>query len=203
MINQHLSCSCDCKDTNRDCLFPKTHIEVASVRICLVSEAPLIDHCQYYYENPTGAFFQTTQTAFRDAGVNVRTYEDISALGIYLTTAIKCSKKEYLVSSETIKRCSYLLEKEMNQFPSLKAILCMGDFAIKAINHIAKRKHKKNAIAVGSTYKIRKDIHMLEGIRYFPSYTQTGESFNIEKTKRKMIAEDIRSALAYIKKEYK
>jgi len=48
--------------------------------------------------------------------------------------------------------------------------------------------------------KIRHLEHVLENIRFFPSYTQTGDSFNIEKRKRKMIAEDISKALDYIKK---
>ena len=75
----------------------------------------------------------------------------------------------------------------------------MGDFAIKAINYITKRKYGKKAIQSGSTYKIRKGIHILNEIRYIPSYTQTGESFNIEKSKRQMIAEDIKNALLIIK----
>jgi uracil-DNA glycosylase len=58
--------------------------------------------------------------------------------GIYLTTAIKCTKKDYLVSSETIKNCSFHLEKEIDLFPNIKVILLMGDFAIKSINYIGK-----------------------------------------------------------------
>jgi len=40
---------------------------------------------------------------------------------------------------------------------------------------------------------------MLNGIRVFPSDTHTGDSFNIEKSKRRMIAEDIKEALDYIR----
>jgi uracil-DNA glycosylase len=199
MINRHLQCSKTCSDTNTDYIFPKVTINPEFINIILISEAPPVMRDDYYYESPTGAFFQTTQTAFKDAGIEIQQYEDISHLGIYLTTAIKCSKKDYLVSADTIKRCSYVLENEINQFSNVKAVLCMGDFAIKAINNIAKRKYKVNAISGGSTYKIRKNAHLLQGIRYFPSYTQTGSSFNIEKSKRKMIAEDIRSALEYVK----
>ena len=73
----------------------------------------------------------------------------------------------------------------------------MGDFAIKAVNYIYKEQFKKQAIRSGSTYKIRNEEHILNNIRFFPSYTQTGDSFNIEQSKRRMIAEDIKKALSY------
>jgi hypothetical protein len=75
----------------------------------------------------------------------------------------------------------------------------MGDFAIRAMNYIWKRKHNEKAIPSGSTYKIRKGIYESCGIRFFPSYTQTGESFGIEKSKVKMIMEDVQNGLEIIK----
>ena len=75
----------------------------------------------------------------------------------------------------------------------------MGDFAIKAVNYIHKENYNKSPIKSGSTYKIRKEEHVLNNIRFFPSYTQTGNSFSIEKSKRRMIAEDIKKALSYLK----
>jgi uracil-DNA glycosylase len=136
--------------------------------------------------------------AFQDAGIEINTYDDLTNMGVYLTTAIKCSKIDYLVSAQTIKECSKLLEHELAQFPNIKVIMCMGDFAIKAINYIYKNKFKAAPIKPGSTYKIRKEEHVFNNIRFFPSYTQTGDSFNIEKSKRQMIAEDIKKALEYI-----
>jgi uracil-DNA glycosylase len=144
-------------------------------------------------------FFQTTKVAFHEAGFEIRNYDDLTYMGIYLTTAIKCCKKGYLVSAETIKNCSKLLEKEISQFPHIKVIMCMGDFAVKAINHIYKIKTGIAPIRKGSTYKIRKETHELNGIRFYPSYTQTGDSFNLEQSKRKMIAEDIKNAFNYMR----
>ena len=48
----------------------------------------------------------------------------------------------------------------------------------------------------GSTYKIRGGEYFFRGKRAFPSYLQAGPSFFIEKSKRKMIAEDIAAALS-------
>jgi hypothetical protein len=115
-----------------------------------------------------------------------------------LTTALKCIKKDYLVNAETIKNCSVNLEKELNEFKNKKVILLMGDFAIKAINYIWKRKYNEKAIPAGSTYKIRNGVYESNGIRFFPSYTQTGDSFGLEKSKVEMITDDIEKALKII-----
>ena len=102
------------------------------------------------------------------------------------------------VPTAAIKNCSRLLEAELGLFPNLSVILAMGDVAIRAINEIGRRRTGRRIIPAGSTYKIRGPDCLLEGIRVFPSYLQTGKSFLIEKSKRKMIAEGLRSALLMI-----
>ena len=77
--------------------------------------------------------------------------------------------------------------------------MLMGDVAIKAVNYIAKRAGEERVIPADSTYKIRNGQYYFRGKRAFPSYLQAGPSFFIEKTKRKMIAEDIAAALALAK----
>ncbi|MCK9581457.1 MAG: uracil-DNA glycosylase family protein [Methanoregula sp.] len=181
-------------------IFPKPDFDPRNIRIVMISECPPANRSDYFYESGSGAFFQTTQTAFRDAGAVIESYEDLTRMGIYLTTAIKCSKTGYLVSAKTIRECaSRFLKPELDQFPDIHIIMCMGDFAIKAVNYIYKEKYGKNPIPAGSTYKIRKQEHIQNGICFLPSYTHTGDSFNIEKVKRQMIAEDIRTALSYLK----
>lgn len=199
MINKELICDYPCTDINRNMIFPQMEIDTNLIKLAMISEAPPYDNSNYFYRDISGSFFQTTMTAFQDAGIFIKDYEDLTQMGIYLTTAIKCCKKDYLVSSKTIKECSKLLEKELSQFPNIKVIMCMGDFAIKAINYIYKDKFGIAPIKSGSTYKIRKEIYRLNNIRFFPSYTQTGDSFNIEKSKRTMIAEDIKDSLDYLK----
>jgi uracil-DNA glycosylase len=76
--------------------------------------------------------------------------------------------------------------------------MLMGDVAIKAINYIAKRAGEGRVVPAGSTYKIRGRDYAFRGVRAFPSYTQAGPSFFIEKSKRRMIAEDISAALSLL-----
>jgi uracil-DNA glycosylase len=117
-------------------------------------------------------------------------------LGVYLTTAVKCAKIGYGIKPSTIGECSHLLEKELSSFTGVKAYLLMGDVAIRALNHIAKRCREPRVIPAGATYKIRGGQFWFRGVRVYPSYLQAGPSFFIEKSKRKMIAQDIAEALA-------
>jgi len=131
--------------------------------------------------------------------VDVSSIWDILNLGVYLTTAVKCGKTGYGIKAATINECSNLLEKEIALFPGVKVFMLMGDVAIKAVNTIAKRTGEERVIPAGSTYKIRGQRYYFQGKRAFPSYLQAGPSFNIEKSKRRMIAEDIRQAMNIIR----
>jgi uracil-DNA glycosylase len=164
--------------------------------IVLISEATPPDPLDYYYAKGDPEFQQTTVQAFRDAGADVSTIQDLLDLGVYLTTAVKCSKTAYGIKAVTIKECSNLLEAELSLFSSAQALLLMGDVSIKAVNYIARRAGEPRVIPAGSTYRIRGGEYHFRGIRAFPSYLQAGPSFGIEKSKRKMIAEDIATALA-------
>ncbi len=185
-----------CQDVRHECYaVPDINLKPESIRIVMISEAPPENRADYYYAKGDPLFQRTTVQAFQDAGANVSSVSDIVKRGIYLTTAVKCAKTGYGVATETIRTCSVLLEKELNLFPNVKACMLMGDIAIKALNAIAQRAGEKRAIPAGSTYKIRAQQHFFRGKRVFPSYLQAGPSFFIEKSKRRMIAEDIAAAL--------
>jgi uracil-DNA glycosylase len=64
---------------------------------------------------------------------------------------------------------------------------------------IAKRQFGKRVIPAGSTYEIRGESFFYHDIRIFPSYILTGQNFLIEKSKRRMIAEDIKRAMSIVK----
>jgi len=51
------------------------------------------------------------------AGAEVASRDDLAALGIYLTTAVKCAKTGYGVERPTVVACSRLLELEIDLFP--------------------------------------------------------------------------------------
>jgi uracil-DNA glycosylase len=186
-----------CSDVKRDhYLVPDTEIEAEKIRTVMISEAPPEDASDQFYAEGNPFYMQTTVQAFNDAGFSVTSMKDVLKLGVYVTTAIKCAKTMYAISLETIENCcSRILEKEIALFPKTKTILLMGDTAIKAMNIIAKRNIGNRIIPSAPTWKIRKDKYTYRELLVIPSYLQTGKSYLIEKSKRKMIAEDIKVAL--------
>lgn len=185
-----------CKDVNHQAyIIPGIDIDPKKISILLISEASPADPGDYYYAPGSPLFQQTTLEAFTDAGAEVSSFREILDLGVYLTTAVKCGKTSYAIETNTVKQCSRILDAEIALFPNIKAFLLMGDVAIRAINEIARLNGDKRVIPAGSTYKLRGQTYIFRGARAFPSYLQAGPSFYIEKSKRKIIAQDIAAAL--------
>lgn len=188
-----------CTDVKHDrYIVPGIEVRPEDVSIVMISEAAPENRGDYYYAAGDPLFQQTTVQAFNDAGADVSSIQDLLAMGVYLTTAVKCGKTGYGIKAATITECSRILEKELALFPDVQVFLLMGDVAIKAVNYIAKRAGEARVIPAGSTYKIRGQEYTFRGRRAFPSYLQAGPSFFIEKSKRRMIAEDIAAALSLL-----
>jgi hypothetical protein len=132
---------------------PEVELDPVGVTVAMISEAAPDSLADYFYSGPGSLFAQTTVQAFIDAGSPVSSVEDILGLGVYLTTAVKCAKTRYGIESATVVECSRLLEQELALFPNLKALMLMGDAAIKALNSIARRNSEPRVIPAVSTYK--------------------------------------------------
>ncbi len=190
-----------CEDVKHEkYIVPGIDINPVETSIIMVSEAAPLDASDYYYAAGDPLFQQTTVQAFNDAGADVASMKEILDMGVYLTTAVKCGKTSYGIKAATIKKCARILQQELDLFPNLKILLLMGDVAIRSLNYIAKSFGEDRVIPAGSTYKIRGRDYYFRGLRTFPSYLQAGPSFFIEKSKRRMIAEDIAEALSLLKK---
>jgi len=200
-VSEYVGCiQFPCADVKHECyVVPDVDVRPQDVSIVMISEAAPASPADYYYAGGDAVFQQTTVQAFNDAGAAVTSIHDILGLGVYLTTAVKCGKTGYGIKAATIEECSRILERELALFPSVKVFLLMGDVAIKAINYIARRAGEGRVIPAGSTYKIRDREYFFRGARAIPSYLQAGPSFFIEKSKRRMIAQDIATALSLVK----
>jgi uracil-DNA glycosylase len=200
-INQRIACEAfPCEGLkHKSYSLPDIEFDPHKVTAIMIAEAAAPDPADNFYAPGDPLYLRTTLQAFEDAGVKLSSAQEILDLGFYLTTAIKCGKREYAVDPRAIKLCSYLLEKEISTFPNAKVILLMGDTAIKAMNNISQRVSGKKVIPTGSTYKIRTEAYYYEGRRVIPSYLQAGPSYFIERTKRKIIAEDIARALCLVR----
>jgi uracil-DNA glycosylase len=185
-----------CTDVDKNnYIIPPAEIDAAKINVIMITEAPPNAKADYFYTPGNPFYLQTTLQAFKDAGVDVSSMQDILNLGVYITTAIKCGKTQYAISPVTMKNCTRLLEQEVALFPNVKVFLLGGDVAIKMMNGIWKQTTGKRVIPAGSTYKIRGQAYYYGDVRAIPSYTPAGKNFLIEKSKRRMVAEDIKEAL--------
>ena len=199
-VSRNVSCEgFPCADVKHECyIIPDVGLDPDKISVVMISEAAPENPADYYYSGGAPLFEQTTVQAFNDAGADVTSMQGIIDMGVYCTTAVKCGKTGYGIKSGTIEECSKILEKELALFPNIEVFMLMGDVAIKAVNYIAKRAGEGRVIPAGSTYKIRGQEYFFRNRRAFPSYLQAGPSFFIEKSKRRMIAEDIAAALSTI-----
>lgn len=197
IVSDFLGCrGFPCRDVDsRAYSVPGVPIEPERVKVVVVSEAAPRQASDGFYAPGDPLFARTTLQAFSDAGLEVRDISSLLGRGFYFTTAVKCAKKGYAIAPDTVKVCSNLLERELDLFPAVVAIMLMGDVAIRSFNEVARRKTGSRAIPAGPTYKIRSATHSFRGVRLFPSYLQAGPSFFIERSKRRMIAQDIAEAL--------
>ncbi len=174
---------------------PAIDIDPSKVSVVMISESAAADAGDDYYAAGDPFFARTTVEVFRQAGAQVSTVADIVNLGVYLTTALKCPKRGYGVSSASIAACAPLLSQELGLFPKTRVYLLMGDVAIKALNAVAMLSGEPRIIPAVPTYKLRRQQFFFRGARVLPSYLQVGPSFFIERGKHRVIAEDIRTAL--------
>lgn len=173
---------------------PCPQVHASRISIILVSEAQPLDPGESYYAPGNPLFARTTVAAFNDAGFEVATIGDILELGVYLTTAVKCAKSHSSIEPSTVNACVPLLERELHRFENARVLLLMGDVAIRAVNEVARRAGEPRVVPAGATYRIRGGDFRFRGMHVLPSYLQAGPAFFIEKSKRRMIAEDIRRA---------
>ncbi len=196
-ISDKIKCTAfPCTDTDKKAyVVPPADIDPASIKVLMITEAPPNDPADYFYASGNPFYLQTTLAAFSDAGESVDSMQAILDRGVYITTAIKCAKTGYAVANDTMKNCGALLEREIALFPNMRVFMLMGDVAIKMMNNIWKQQTGKKVIPAGSTYKIRGQAYYQGDRRVLPSYTPAGKNFLIEKSKRRMVAEDIREAM--------
>jgi uracil-DNA glycosylase len=187
-----------CGDVNHNSyVIPSVEIRPERVFLIMISEAAPNDPGDDFYAKGRPLYLLNTIQAFRDAGAPVTSLADILELGVYLTTAIKCSKTAYTIQADTVRNCSHLLEKELALFPRARAYLLMGSTAILALNYIAVRAGEPEPVPDGATYDVRKQVLWFRGRRVFPSYVHTRASYLTATEKRKMVAQDILNALRY------
>ncbi len=172
-------------------------IDPSAIRAIMINEVVPADPAQDFYGASGEEYLSTTIPLFQQAGLEVHSVQDILALGVYITNAVKTPKTAYTIEKSAIDESLPYLEAELALFPNVQVIMLCGDVAKKMVNMIIKKRTKKNVIPSGSTYKIRSQQFYDGSIRVMPSYIITGGNLLIEKSKVRMVTEDI-AAMAEI-----
>ena len=175
-------------------------VDPASIRAVLINEVVPADPAQDFYGSSGEDYLSTTIPLFQQAGLPVSSIREILDLGVYITNALTTPKTAYAIEKSAIEESLPWLEAELARFPNLQVIMLCGDVAKKMVNMIVKKVTKKNVIPSGSTYKIRGEQYHWGGIRVMPSYIITGGNLLIEKSKVRMITEDIAAMAEIIRK---
>ena len=196
-VNRCIGCAAfPCADVRHDCYrVPAIRLKPERVSVVLIAESASAEPGDDFYAGPQALYARTTVNIFNQAGAAVSSVRDIVDRGVYLTTAVKCAKRAAGLQTSTVQECSVLLEQELALFPNVKALLLMGDVAIKALNAIARRAGRPRVIPAQPTYKLRGQEFTYQGQRVFPSYLQAGGNYFIEKGKHQVMAADIAAAL--------
>ena len=175
-------------------------VDPTSIRAVLINEVVPADPALDFYGSSGEDYLSTTIPLFQQAGLPVSSIREILDLGVYITNAVKTPKTAYAIEKSAIEESLPWLEAELARFPNLQVIMLCGDVAKKMVNMIVKKATKKNVIPSGSTYKIRGEQYHWGGIRVMPSYIITGGNLLIEKSKVRMITEDIAAMAEIIRK---
>ena len=168
-----------------------------NIKAVLINEVVPQDPDNDFYGKQEGEYLSAAISLFHNAGIAVKTAKELLDLGIYITNAVKKPKSHTSVERSMIEESLPFLEKELSLFPNVQVVMLMGDVAKKAMNMIAKKTTKRNAIPAVSTYKLRHSEIYYKNIRLMPSYIMTGTNILIEKSKFQMASEDI-SNMMYI-----
>lgn len=139
-VSDHVCCDgLPCGDVHHGRhAIPGLDVDPATVTIVLVSEATAADPADGNEAPGDPLFARTTVEAVRDAGREVATLAEVRALGVHLTTAVKCAKTAYAIDPATVRTCSELLERELALFPRDRSLLLMGDVAVRNPDAIAR-----------------------------------------------------------------
>jgi len=172
-------------------------VDPASIRAVMINEVVPADPAQDFYGACGQEYLSTTIPLFQQAGLEVTSIDDILRMGVYITNAVKTPKTAYAIEKAAIDESLPWLEAELALFPNVQVIMLMGDVAKKMVNVIVRKATKKNVIPSGATYKLRGNSYYDGDIRVIPSYIITGGNLLIEKSKVRMITEDI-AAMAEI-----
>ena len=169
--------------------------DVKAIRALLINEVVPDDPRQVFHGSDTGAYAGSLISLFQKAGIGFRSMKDIDESGITVINAVNTPKQGRKITSLQMEESMPAFRKTLSERKDLEVIVLNGVVAKKMFNRIAKSETGRNLIPSIATYKLRNNVYMYRGIRVLPSYIVTGENIQIEKKKRAMVIEDLKTMI--------
>ena len=120
------------------------------------------------------------KAGFANQPLSERRDDRLKLDGAYITAAVKCAPPDNRPTREETSNCAQYLEREMESLPSLRAVLCLGQFAFSAVIPTLRAKNDLRLSHLRFQHGRRWDLAEL-GLSIFCSYhpsprnTQTGK----------------------------
>src|SRR5680860_360759 len=104
-----IACNQNCLDVELKRYFQKSILKKDKIKMVIISESLPVDLADYFDAKGTPQFITNTNIIFNSIGFNFNTYNDYLDHGIYLTTAIKCTKTVSYTHLRAHETDSYLV----------------------------------------------------------------------------------------------
>lgn len=173
-------------------------LDCSAVRVLLLTDGyPADPHQHYIFSDPDTLAWQNTREVLASLGVEATSFQQVLDRGVLIIPSLG-GEVPPKVTPLQIADAGHRLEALLRLLPNLAAIGLMGDVAIAAFNRMHKRLTGTRLIPAGSTYKLRRQEYFWGDVQVFPSYLYTGKSYMIERSKRRMVAEDMERMARYL-----
>lgn len=173
-------------------------VNCQAVRLLLLTDGyPPDPHQHFVFSDVETLAWQNTRGILSSLGVEANSFQEVLDHGVLITPSLDIVVPPKVTAVETA-RAAERLEALLRLLPNLAAIGLMGDVAIATFNQMHRQAAGRRLIPPGSTYKLRRQDFFWGKVQVFPSYLHTGKSYLIERSKRRMVADDMKRMAPYL-----
>jgi hypothetical protein len=165
----------------------------------LTDTLPEEPHEHYIYSDPANVAWQNTRSLFAEAGVTVRSYQDLLDQGVLMDPCLDLIRPGR-ISPWHIRYGAVRISEWLTRLPQLRAIGLMGDVAIRCFNEMARPRwaSARRLLPGDANYRMQGNRFFLGRIEVFPTYLHTSATFPLERAKQKALADDMERLVHYL-----
>jgi|GEM_PF-5013987 len=174
-------------------------VDPAGVRVLILTDACPEDAREHFTaSDPDTPAWQNTQQLFAAAGLQVGCYQDLLEHGIAMETCLDGLRPRRL-SPFHLSSGAARIEAMLGRFPNLKALMLMGEVAIRCFHHLTRpRWSSRRQRSSEHEYQIRGVESFLGPVQVFPSYLHTAAGFLQERARCRTVIEQLETVMQQV-----